>query len=67
MNIAEIVDRAIEIIRERAAQTPGAEWDEELTRWCLDGICFREGEEAAMEFARTAPFHIKKPQLVGYA
>ena len=67
MNNAEIVDRAIEIIRERAEQTPGADWEEEPTRWLLSGICFREGEEAAMEFARTAPFHIKKPQLVGYA
>ncbi len=67
MNIAEIVDRAIEIIRERAEQTPDADWDEQMTRWWLDGICYFEGEEAALEFARTAPFHIKKPELVGYA
>ena len=66
-NDASVIDEAMAIIKERA-EKEGKQYDERLTVWCLEGLLFREGKEAALEFARTAPFQCKRPKAFrGYA
>ena len=55
----DVVDEALSIIRARA-NAEGGHYDEMATSWCIAGIWEREGSEAALAFARTAPFQKKK-------
>ena len=62
-----VVDEALSIIRARA-NLEGCVYDEMATSWRIAGIWEREGPEAALAYARTAPFQIKKKTIwSGYA
>ena len=63
----DVVDEALSIIRARA-NLEGGVYDEMATSWRIAGIWEREGSEAALAYARTAPFQIKKKTIwSGYA
>ena len=63
----DVVNEALSIIRARA-NAEGGHYDEMATSWCIAGIWEREGPEAALAFARTAPFQKKKKTIQsGYA
>lgn len=63
----DIVDEALEIIRARTEEE-GVNYNEMATSWRIAGIWEREGPEAALAYARTAPFQKKKKTIQsGYA
>ena len=63
----DVVDEAMSVIRARA-NLEGGVYDEMATSWRIAGIWEREGPEAALAYARTAPFQKKKRTIrIGYA
>lgn len=63
----DVVNEALSIIRARA-NAEGGVYDEMATSWCIAGIWEREGPEAALAYARTAPFQKEKRTVrSGYA
>lgn len=63
----DVVDEALSIIRARA-NLEGGVYDEMATSWRIAGIWEREGPEAALAYARTAPFQKKnRTAWSGYA
>ena len=63
----DVVDEAMSIVKARAKAENGI-YDEMATSWRIAGIWEREGPEAALAYARTAPFQKEKRTVrSGYA
>lgn len=59
------IKEGMEIIEKRSLEEDGT-YNKELTQWALTGVYDREGRDAAIEYAKTTPFHIDAKRYVGH-